>query len=249
MKKLLFATATVFAFCLFAQKTTAQSPLFTEPRPQVSVSGTAEIKVVPDEIYVEIGVEIRENDLANATMSADSRIEQAIKQLKIDGVQAKNIKTGYINVRPEFEYTPEGGMSDRVKYYVVTRQLEFCLTDVRKFDDAMAGLVQSGINNIYSVRLSTTKLREHRDEARRQAARAARQKAELLTAELGVKCGKATSISETFESYQPYPVYSNVAQNSMQGGGAGGDFGAGEGSLSVGMISVSATVNCSFLIE
>lgn len=229
---------------VFIPKSSAQ-PTLPDQRPFITVTGTSEIKVLPDEIYVEIGVEVRDPDLSAASMSADAKIEGAIRTLKQHGVEAKNIKTGYVNLRPEYRYSQEGGMGDQVNFYAVTRQLEFCLTDTRKFDDLLGALMQSGVNNVYNVRLSTSKLRERRDEARRQAARAAKEKADLLAAELGAKVGKAVQISEGYDNpYPSYPAAQNVSMNAP-----GDDAANSQGALSLGTISISATVNVTFLLE
>ena len=90
------------------------------------------------------------------------------------------------------------------------------------------------------VRLSSD-LRQHKDEARIMAARAAREKAELLAKELGVKVGKAFSIQETSTDW--YNNLRNVAQNNVSEEPADGS------SLNAGMIEVSSSVQVSFRIE
>jgi uncharacterized protein len=64
-------------------------------------------------------------------------------------------------------------------------------------------------------------LRAHRDEARRLAVRAAREKAEALAAELGQQVGNPTSIHEeridARGGYGPWSA-SNVSQNAIQSG-------------------------------
>jgi uncharacterized protein len=227
---------------LFSTKMNAQMPV--QP-PSISVSGLAEIKVVPDEICTSMAIETRDADLGHAKLANDTRAENAVKYLKQNGVKSANIQTGNISVRPEFEYNPETGQSENVKFYVVTRQLEFKLTNPDKFDDLVTGLVESGVNYVNEVRFNSTKIREHRDEARRQAVRAAREKATLMTNELGAKLGKVILISEGFQDYNP--VYQPNYQNTQDAVAVGNS--AETGALSVGMISISANVNVTFLIE
>lgn len=251
MKNLpLFKAAALLFLLFFAafQKSTAQS---APPQPTVSVTGTAEIKVVPDEICISVAIETRDAQLGHAKLMSDTRMENAIKFLKQNGVKTTEIQTGNFTVRPEYDYNPETGQTENIKFYVITRQLEFKLTKPDKFDDVLTGLMESGINYVSEIRLNSTKLRETRDEARKRAAKAAREKADLLTGELGAKAGKVIQISEGFQDMTPY-YYNNpnnpnmYAQNvSMDAGGAG----SSEGTLSVGMISIVATVQATFLIE
>ena len=87
----------------------------------------------------------------------------------------------------------------------------------------------------------------HGDAARAMAIRAAREKADALAAELSVRRGKVYSINATegggWWSSRSAGMSQNVVQN------AGGGSAESEGTLSIGQISVMATVNVSFLIE
>ena len=113
----------------------------------------------------------------------------------------------------------------------------------------------NGVNYVHGIDFRTSELRKHRDTARAMAIQAAKEKADALASELGVKRGKVYSITENYwggwwswsgsywRSRGGGGMQQNVAQN------AGGASEATEGALSVGQISVSATVNVSFLIE
>ena len=239
-------------FTLFATANLVAQP--TPAPPSVSVSGTAEIKVVPDEICITVAIETRDAQLGHAKLMSDTRTENAIKFLKQNGVKNNDIQTGNFSVRPEFEYNPETGQSENIKFYVITRQLEFKMTKPEKFDDVLTGLMESGVNYVNDIRLNSSKLRETRDEARKRAARAAREKADLLTAELGAKTGKVIQISEGFQDVTPNYYYNNMGDQARYNQNVAFDAGAAasggfDGSLSVGMISVTATVQATFLIE
>jgi uncharacterized protein len=209
----------------------------------ISVQGTAEIQVVPDEVCVSLAIETRDPNLSNGKMSNDTRAENCVKYLKQNGVKGADVNAGNISVRPEYAYNPETGLMEDVRFYVVTRTIEFRLSQKEKLDDLLTGLMESGVNYVNEVRFNSTKIREHRDAARRQAAKAAREKAELLAAELGVKVGKPIQISEVVNDYYP-PVYT---QNVMMGDAAAAV--GGNAGLSTGTIPVSATVSVVFLIE
>ncbi len=57
-------------------------------------------------------------------------------------------------------------------------------------------VVFRGANRLYGVQFATSELRKYRDVARVMATRAAKEKAESLTREIGRKIGKAYSIEE-----------------------------------------------------
>ena len=145
-------------------------------------------------------------------------------------------------------------------YYLVRRGIGVRLTEVKQFDVVLSGLITNGVNYIQGIDFRTSELRKYKDQARAMAIRAAKEKADAMAAELGVKVGK------------PYTI--NVSDaggwNSWSRGYAGGGFGAFGGgggfqnanfvqnaggpgengpTLAVGQISVSASVTVSFLIQ
>ena len=121
----------------------------------------------------------------------------------------------------------------------------------------MTGLLTNGVNFIDNVDFRTTQLRKLRDHARLMAVRAAKEKAKALTDELGVKLGRPYNVNATDNS-----VYlgsssrylnssigaNNFVQNVSVSSGGGASDNASD-AFAVGQISVTATVNVSFLIE
>ena len=121
----------------------------------------------------------------------------------------------------------------------------------------MTGLITNGVNYVNGVDFRTTELRKYRDQARKMAIRAAKEKAEALTTELGAKLGKVYSIN-AYDNGGIYGgsfrggfngSYNNSVQNVITTIPSGGASDNTVETFAVGMISVSASVNVSFLIE
>jgi len=63
------------------------------PKPrQISVSGTAELNVAPDQVVVTVGVQTRDRDLTIAKSQHDSRIKKVIAQARNVGIDPKYIR-------------------------------------------------------------------------------------------------------------------------------------------------------------
>jgi len=236
------AAAALFTLPAFSQQ-------LPEP-PQISVSGSAEVKVAPDEIYLRLGVETRDAALEVAKKQNDERISKALAFLKSKGVADKDVQTDFINIEPTYsDYS-----SRRVEVFVVRKTMQVRLTDIKGFEAILTGLLNSGVNNVHGMELRTSELRKHRDTARAMAIRAAREKADALAAELGVKRGKVYTVNANewggwWSSSAGWNArYSGIAQqNAMQNAGPPSE--AADGTLSLGQISVSASVQVSFLID
>jgi len=137
----------------------------------------------------------------------------------------------------------------------VRKSIEMKSTDLAGFERLLTGLLNSGITDVHGIEFRTSQLRKYRDAARAMAIRAAREKADSLALVLGVKRGKVYSINANDWGGWWSPgasywggrygggMFQNVSQN------AGGSPESDVSTLSAGQISVSASVNVSFLIE
>jgi uncharacterized protein YggE len=219
--------------------------------PLISVSGSAEVKVAPDEIWFNAGVETMDPKLENAKRASDERIANVLQFLKNQGINEKDVQTDFTGVEPGYDL--KISKTNPVSY-TVRRSIGIKLRDVAKFDAVLSGLLANGMNHINSVDFRTSELRKHRDKARAMAIRAAREKADALAKEMGIKLGKVHNISAndsggwwSWSGGSWWGSYRGSAmQNVSQNAGAPE---TAEGTLALGQISVTATVNVSFLIE
>jgi uncharacterized protein YggE len=241
--------------------------------PEINVSGSAEVKVAPDEVDLTVSVETRSETLDDAKSQNDKRVAQALAFLKQSGVKDKDIQTDYISIEPV--YDPNGYLdpstgrplssAERYKsatkpiYYQVRKGIGIKLTDVASFDTVLTGLINNGVNYVQGIDFRTTELRKYKDKARSMAIQAAKEKASAMADELGVKVGKPSSIS--VNDFGGWNSWSQGSRGYGYGGGGGGGFaqnvsqnaggGAGDAgtTFAVGQISISATVNVTFLIQ
>ncbi|GAB5534560.1 MAG: SIMPL domain-containing protein [Rubricoccaceae bacterium] len=226
------------AFAVFATSATAQS--LAPPR-TISVSGEAEILVIPDEVILQLAVETRDRDLTTATDDNQAAVEAVAAVAMRYGVPAQRIQTERIDLRPEYtSRRRDDGMSVQVLYeYHASRSINVTLRDLDVFDDLLRDVIAAGVNRVNGVEYRTTDLRTHRDNARSQAIDAAKEKAEALAGRLDQSLGKPLTISETgFASSFGRVAYSqNVISSAPVGAGV---------STSPGQISIRANVSVVF---
>lgn len=239
----------------------AAAPRYYEPSPErraLSVSGSAEIKVPPDEVLLSVGVESRAIALADAKRANDADVAKALAFLRASGVPDKDVQTDYVNIEPRYPYDNATKVVARLtpEFYVARKSIGVRLTRVEAYESVLAGLLANGAQYVHGIEFRTSQLRKHRDAARALAIRAAQDKADALAQELGVRRGAVYSVSESYSggwwrgggwwgSTGGGQMMQNVVQQSGDGNG-GGDEG---GTLAVGQISVNATVSATFAIE
>ena len=214
-------------------------------RDGVTATGQAEVRVVPDQVEISLGVETRDTELGRARKLNDDAVNAVIAAAKRHGVDAAHIKTDYVSIEPDYVW-----QSTSTRAYAVRKSLVVTATNIDGFDALLADLVHAGANHVHSVRFLTSELRKHRDEARKLAATAAREKAELLATTLGRSIGGARSIAEGtddwWSSYGSWWGWGNNAQNQNVSQAAASSSMPDTSGIAPGQISVRARVTVTF---
>jgi uncharacterized protein len=222
----------------------------------IQVSGDAAVRVVPDEVTVFFGVENRNKEIAAAVSQNNSTVKQVIAAIKSVGVDAGDIQTDYFHVNIVYLQN-QGSVVD---YYVVTKQIEVVLKQVSSFEGLLNAGLRAGANHLDGIEFRTTELRKYRDRARALATKAAVEKAQGLAEAAGMKVGKPLSLSSYSYGggssyifccgYGGYPYGYNNAQQSQNvvQNVAGKSDGDSQDTVSLGKISVTASVTMTFQI-
>jgi uncharacterized protein YggE len=215
---------------------------------RITVTGDAEVRVVPDEVLVCLGVETWNADLQAAKSENDQRVARVLALARELGIRPEHIQTDHISVEPRYQddYEKRG-----FRGFFVRETIVVTLQDVTQFEDLLTSALAAGATHVHGVQFRTTELRRYRDQARALAVNAAREKAEAMAKELGQKVGQPQSIQEDQNTWWSW-------YGAWWGAGWGGaglqnvvqsiDSGAmpSDGSFAPGQIAVNARVTVSF---
>ena len=239
-----FLTSRVFAAgaLLLAASLPALADDAALPR-LITVTGEAEVRVVPDEVVFDLTVQTMDKNLRQAKAQTDERLKRLVELTRRYEVAPKDVQTDYVRVEPRYRGNDETRL---FVGYAVRKDLLFTLRDVSKAEALLSEVIESGITRVNGVSFRTSQLRKHRDEARVLAIRAAREKAVALAGELGQKVGKAYSIEEEAPP-SGRMMMQNVSSNAV--GFADGDAAASSGTLALGQINVNARVTVRFELD
>jgi len=129
--------------------------------------------------------------------------------------------------------------------YVATQSVQILLKDLTNYDDLIDGLVDIGINRIDNVEFKSSKFAQLQSDARKLAIKDAKAKAEDFVSVLGQKVGKAITISDNSQNYNPQPIrYMEMKTMAMTN-----DQAAPRETLAVGEIEIVTNVSVSFILE
>ena len=245
MKRLpfLFAALLVLTVPALAQNA-------TEP-PLITVSGQAEVRVTPDEVVFTLGVESVDKDMLAAKKRTDDSVREVLNIAAKNNVKPTDVQTSYISVQPKYntddvEYEARRTLKREFVGYQVSKTVAVILRDISRFDTLLSDVLKAGVTRLSNVEFRDSQIRQHRDQARVMAIRAAQEKAKLLVAQIGQSIGPAYSIREG--TYTPYAT-NNFSQNVAGVAGSGGADTGSDGAIAPGQISVTAQVTVSFRLN
>lgn len=260
----LVLTAAVFLSLTPAQ---AQPPMIMQPPPEpkgtISVTGEAQIRVVPDEILISMTVQNRHAELAKAQADNQKNVDRILRTLtKQMGIKPEHVQTDFLNVQPNYfscDYRDRReGRCDplAVEFFDVRRGLQIRLKDTGKYENLITQAIAAGATHIDNIQFITTELRKHRDKARELAAEAAREKAAAIAGTLDMQLGRPRTIhvdSTNWHYWGGFGRYGGhsqnmMSQNVMQAAPSSAPADP-DGGMALGQIKITARVSTVFEIE
>lgn len=231
----------ILALCLTHASPAQQAG---EPQPRlITVTGEAEVRVVPDEVVFDLTVQTLNRDMRVAKSQTDERLKRTLELTRKYKIAPADVQTDYVRLEPRYR----GGDETRTLVgYSVRKDLVFTLRDASQAEELLSEVIEAGITRINSVNFRSSQLRKHRDEARALAIKAAREKAVALTAEIGQRIGKAFSIEEELPGGNIRQM--SLLQNTVSVA-EGGETYASESTLALGQLKVNARIRVRFFLE
>jgi len=219
-----------------------------EPR-RITVTGEAEVRVVPDEVILTLGVETWDKDLNVAKSRNDEIVKRVLALAGAYGIEPEHVQTDFLGVEPRYR---DGYYEQRDFIgYFVHKTVVITLRDLSRFEDLLSAALQAGVNYVHGIDFRTTELRQHRDQARALAVKAAKEKAVALAGELGQQVGDPLTIQEEQGGWwSSYGAWwgsrwgAGMTQNVIQE--LGGASALADSSVAPGQIDVTARVTVSF---
>lgn len=225
--------------------------LVGQDAPRITVTGEALVQVVPDKVVVVLGIETWDQDISLAKQQNNAILERAINAVRAVGVRNADIQTDHLSIMPR--YHDSYRREDFIGYFV-RNSVSVTLLEPDSLEMLITGVLSAGVTHIHGVSFETTEFKTHREDARRMAVVAAREKAQKMAAVLDKEIGDPVQINENRQyggwSYGGWWGYGrgqamsqNVTQNA---GGVSGDV---SGTVALGKISIRAGVTVTFALR
>ena len=198
MKRILLTLVAVIALAVSAS---AQADL----RPTVSVNGQVKITAPLDEIFLSITLK-----------ESDSKGKIDLEQQRVAMLRALR-KCG-VNTEEQLRLADMASSFFKRKGSLASSQYELKVGSAEEARKVFEALDDAGIANVNIARATCSKLEEYRSEARREAIRNAKARAEELATAIGQSIGACYEIND-YSNSQPVVYRANMLTKSAMADG------------------------------
>lgn len=198
MKRILLTLVAVIALAVSAS---AQADL----RPTVSVNGQAKITAPLDEIFLSITLK-----------ESDSKGKIDLEQQRVAMLRALR-KCG-VNTEEQLRLADMASSFFKRKGSLASSQYELKVGSAEEARKVFEALDDAGIANVNIARATCSKIEEYRSEARREAIRNAKARAEELATAIGQSIGACYEIND-YSNSQPVVYRANMLTKSAMADG------------------------------
>ena len=177
----------------------AQQQPVCNPYPKtISVTGTAELEIVPDEIYVQV-------DLREYKKKGDEKVDiEVIKTEFLSACKSIGLPDSVITIASYEGMNNADWWRKKKKdpnlFATISYQIKF--SSSKKMDELIDKLDDEATSNFRIVRTWHSKMIEYRKQLKIAAVKAAREKGIYLTEAINEKLGPAITVTEPAEDFQ-----------------------------------------------
>ncbi len=185
----------------------------------ISVYGNGIVKVLPDEVIVNVAV-VTEKPTTEEAVNENTNIFNKVKS-SIEKTNAANLKIETINfnLSPLYDYSIQN-KPPKIYAYQVTSTIEVRTTDLGKMGEIIANAIESGATNISSIGFDLTESLKQKsiNDALTAAINDASLKAKTIANSTGLTIDRVYAINESGTSFpEPFRTAMKTADQSLGG--------------------------------
>lgn len=189
MKNILAIALPIVCFLPYSAFSQNQTPV-----KKIEVTGTADMEVTPDEIYVRIT--LKEYVDGKRKVNLDKLEERLVKALRSERIPEENLTVQNIyGYNWDWKKKKSGD-------FLATKSFRLKVSNLNKMNDLIERLDERGVNNMNIDNYSHSKMEQYQKELKLKALQNAKEKAAYLLEGIGEDLG---GVLEVYEHHQPQP--------------------------------------------
>ncbi len=194
MKNSLLLLSMVMTWNIIFSQTNPTQQNCCEPAPYIEVTGSAEMEIIPDEIYITVVVTERYDGKNKITI--DKLESDMFAALKNIGIEAKNISLSDAESNFNYRFLKSDDALLSRSYTILTADA----ATVIKVYDAMGAIKAT---DVFISKVSHSKIEEYRMDTKVNATKAAKDKATKMVTAIGETIGSPILLQEINNEYFP----------------------------------------------
>jgi len=212
--------------------------------PVLSVQGTAQVRIAPDQALVRLGIVEQKSTAADAQQGVGQVASAILDAIRGLGIEDSQVQTSRLTLSPIYtRQNPGNSEPARIIAYRASNTVSVRVGDLDLVGEVIDAGLDAGANQLEGISFSLRDDLPARQEALREAVAEARAKAETIADALGVDLAAIVSVTEG-NVFVQQPVMEMAALGrgvALQG--------AAVTPVSPGEVSVNATVSIQYRIE
>lgn len=177
---------------------------------KIVVTGTAELEVIPDEIYFSISLReyFKDEKSQKDKITLETLEKQLLEALKTAGLPRENLSVSGVS-----GYREWNGRK-KPQYFLASKQYQLKLSNLQNINELLAKVDDRGVESVNVSRVEHSKKEQFKKEVKINALKSAKEKAGYLLESIGSGLGDVLEIVELEDGYYaPAPV---MAQYSLR---------------------------------
>jgi len=188
----------------------------------IEVTGSAEMKIDPDEIRFQIGIE----EYWKEEFEKGKEYKDYITKIPLEEIEKKlmsslteiGISKNQIIIKEIGQYWSRSG-----KDFKKSKTIELILTDFVKVNEILTKVRVKGVNSMKITELKNKDITKYREQVKIEAMKAAKKKAAYLLKSVDEELGRVISVIELDNNSGYFWKPQNMLSNTMMPSSGGGD--------------------------
>lgn len=192
--------AAIFALLFMAGHAPAQ-----ETPPSLMVTGEGRVSAPPDMARVTVGATAEDESAAAAMRAVSDIVTRLLASLDTAGIAPEDVQTETVSLDPRWHHDRDGS-APQITGYIASNTLSVRVRDLDALGGVLDRLLSDGANRLQGLSFDIADPAPLMDEARRNAVRDARRRAETLAKAAGVRLGRILSLRDGVVTGPPQPA-------------------------------------------
>ncbi|MBC7808464.1 MAG: SIMPL domain-containing protein [Akkermansiaceae bacterium] len=193
------------------------------PSHEIVVTGTGQVMVKPDTVYISLGVTTQGKEAAVVGQQNATKTDAVIKAIKAGGIPDADIRTEEYRLNPTYDYTKDKQVFTG---YLVSNTVQIKVRTTATAGKVLDLALKAGANTVNSVTFGIADSQKAQDDALAKAILDATRKAKIAAKTAGVnsirllhlRIGEEPSAEEDMGAGELNRIANNASSSPLRGG-------------------------------